>query len=89
MPLAQTGGMFSITKYIFEKTREAESEFMNHPNPTVLSCGGIYIPRRKIPDKITYQVLNLPNEQEPIKIYVGRRGAVNKLQEVLAKEILN
>lgn len=81
--------MFSITKYIFERTREAESDFVNHPNPTVLSCGGIYIPRRKTTDKLIYQVLNLPNEAEPIKIYTGRRGVLNKLNEVLAKEVLN
>lgn len=48
-----------------EKTREVEQKFLDHPNPTVLSCGGIYIPRKRTADKIIYQILNLANAQEP------------------------
>lgn len=81
--------MDSLTRLIFERTEEAERGFMNHPTPTVLSCGGIYIPRRKFPERIDYHVLNLANEKEPIKLYTGRRGIANALQEILAKEGLN
>lgn len=81
--------MFSITKLIFERTKEAEQGFLRSPNPTVLSCGGIYIPRRKQVEKICYHILNLANIKEPIKIYTGRRNLTNRLQEILAKEGLN
>lgn len=80
---------FSITQIIFERTKEAEKGFLDHPSPTVLSCGGIYIPRKKMSDKVFYQILNLANIKEPIKIYTGRGKFTNRLQEVLAKESLN
>lgn len=80
---------FSILQFLFERLREAETGFLENPNPTVLSCGGIYLPRRKLPAKVVFQVLNLANNQEPIKIYTGRHGKINLLQEVLSKEILN
>lgn len=81
--------MYSITELIFERAKEAEKGFVDHPSPTVLSCGGIYLPRRKIPEKVNYHVLNLANVKEPIKIYTGRRALTNTLQEILAKEGLN
>lgn len=80
---------YSITQILFERTKEAEKGFLDDPHPTVLSCGGIYLPRRKRTLKVAYQVLNLANEKEPIKIYTGRRSLPNFLQEVLAKEGLN
>lgn len=80
---------YSITQLIFERTQEAQRGFLDHPNPTVLSCGGIYLPRRKTPPRICYHVLNLANVKEPIKIYTGRRALTNALQEILAKEGLN
>ncbi|MBI4124722.1 MAG: hypothetical protein HY609_01215 [Deltaproteobacteria bacterium] len=81
--------MFSITELIFERTKEAEQGFCQTQNPTVLSCGGIYIPRRVDIQKIQYHILNLANTKEPIKIYTGRRNLTNRLQEILAKEGLN
>lgn len=78
-----------ITQIIFEKIKEAEAGLLQDRNPTVISCGGIYIPRKKIPDKIVFQVLNLANDQEPIKIYTGRHGRLHLLQDILAKEHLN
>lgn len=78
-----------MTRIIFEKIKEAESGFLQDQNPTVLSCGGIYLPRRKIPAKVVFQVLNLANDKEPIKIYTGRNGRMNFLQDILAKEYLN
>lgn len=80
---------FSITQFLFERLRETEAGFLNNPNPTVLSCGGIYLPRRKLSARVVFQVLNLANNREPIKIYTGRHGKINLLQEVLSKEILN
>ena len=79
----------SLTEMIFERTQKAEAGFLDEANPTILSCGGIYIPRRKLPAKIVYHVLNLANEKEPIKIYTGRSRMTNFLQQVLAKESMN
>lgn len=81
--------MFSITRLIFEKTKEAEQGLFDSQNPAVLSCGGIYLPRRKAIERICYHVLNLANTREPIKIYTGRRNLTNRLHEILAKEGLN
>ena len=79
----------TISKLIFERTEEAQKGFMGHKDPTVLSCGGIYLPRRKSANKVVYHVLNLANLKEPIKIYTGRRRFINQLAQVLAKEALN
>ncbi len=78
-----------ITQIIFEKIKEAEAGLLQDKSPTVISCGGIYIPRKKTPDKITFQVLNLANDREPTKIYTGRQGRFHLLQDILAKEHLN
>lgn len=57
-------------------------------NPTVLSCGGIYIPRRDIDDRILYQIITTPNQNEPVKVVTGARPR-NALNEVLLKESMN
>ncbi|OGQ04462.1 MAG: hypothetical protein A2W61_03580 [Deltaproteobacteria bacterium RIFCSPLOWO2_01_44_7] len=81
----------SITKLILQRTSEEGQGFMDHKNPAVLSCGGMYLPRPKtaLPPRVVYHVLNLANKQEPIKIYIGRRAITNLLHQVLAKEALN
>lgn len=80
----------NISRLIFERAAE-ESLFKERQHPTVLSCGGMYLPRTKsaFAPNTSYHVLNLANEKEPIKIYVGRRNPVNLLHQVLAKEALN
>lgn len=81
----------NITRLILERAAD-ESHFReDRQHPTVLSCGGMYLPRTKngFTPNVHYHVLNLANENEPIKIYVGRRGPVNLLHQVLAKEALN
>ena len=37
----------SITKLILQRTSEEGQGFMDHKNPAVLSCGGMYLPRPK------------------------------------------
>lgn len=57
-------------------------------NPTVLSCGGIYIPRRPEEQKIIYQIITTSDRNEPVKIMTGMRPR-NVLHEVLLKESMN
>lgn len=57
-------------------------------NPTVLSCGGIYIPRRGDEDRVLYQIITTSNKSEPVKVVTGARPR-NSLREVLLKESMN
>lgn len=81
----------SITRLILERTAIESQTVEQSQHPTVLSCGGMYLPRTKsaLPTPVCYHVLNLPNENEPIKIYVGRRHLTNLLHQILAKEGMN
>lgn len=58
-------------------------------NPMVLSCGGVYIPRRgqQIINR-EHHILTMPNAAEPIKIVAGLKPH-NVLHEVMQKESLN
>lgn len=81
----------SITRLILERAAE-ESQFSSPTEqPAVLSCGGMYLPRtpQTEPLKTHYHVLNLANEEEPIKVYVGRRRIMNQLHQILIKEGMN
>lgn len=83
--------MSSITRLILERAAEESRFYPVQNQPTVLSCGGMYLPRTRTngTERTNYHVLHLPNEEEPMKIYVGRRRPMNLLYEILAKEQLN
>jgi hypothetical protein len=72
-----------ILKRVFSCSDDIKSK-----NPTVLSCGGIYIPHRKRREQILYHILNTPSESEPVKVVAGARPR-NVLFEVLMKESMN
>ena len=81
----------SITKLILERAAEESQYASPIDQPAILSCGGMYLPRTRqtTPLKTHYHVLNLANEAEPIKVYIGRRRVMNQLHQVLIKEGLN
>lgn len=81
--------MSSITRLILERTAVESRHYPPTNHPAVLSCGGMYLPRTKDPAPVHYNILNLANEKEPIKIYVGRRRLTNLLYHILAKEAMN
>lgn len=58
------------------------------PSPTVLSCGGIYIPHRSREEQVLYNIITTSNRNEPVKVVTGVRPR-NQLYEVLFKESLN
>ncbi len=57
-------------------------------NPTVISCGGIYIPHQGGQQRTIYHVINTPSESEPVKVVAGARPR-NILREVMVKESMN
>ena len=81
----------TVTQLILQKAALEGERYLPNRNPTVLSCGGMYLPRPQnaLPPKIAYDVLNLANPKEPIKLYVGRRVLPNLLHQVLQKGTLN
>ncbi len=72
-----------ILKRIFSGNDDLKSD-----NPTVLSCGGIYIPHRKRREQVLYHILNTPSESEPVKVVAGATPR-NILFEVMMKESMN
>lgn len=79
----------SIARLILERAATEGTRLSENRKTTILSCGGMYLARSgQIPPTV-YHVLNLANQKEPIKIYVGRRGPVNQLHRALAKEAMN
>lgn len=86
-----SGPLKSISRFVVERATEESVRIPGSSNgPTVLSCGGLYLPKPKLNSnlKVTYQILNLANEREPTKVLSNQRP-VNVLQQVLAKESLN
>lgn len=79
-----------ITNLVVENVPTEPMNGMGGRNPTVLSCGGIYIPRPKPfdPKEEYFKIINIANEKEPTKV-VGSSVAINLLQEVLHKESMN
>ncbi len=79
-----------ITNLVVENVPEEPMGGMNGNNPTVLSCGGIYVPRPRPfnPKEEYFKIINIANENEPTKI-VGSSVAINLLQNVLHKESMN
>ena len=65
-----------------------DPESKNGASPTVLSCGGIYIPHRGEREEILYHVITTSCREEPVKVLTGARPR-NVLYEVLLKESMN
>ena len=74
---------------ILRELYERDPKELSQKNPMVLSCGGIYIPRknRKSP-KFEHHLLTTPNDSEPTKVVSGIRPK-NILKAVMDKEDLN
>lgn len=72
----------AILQQIFDPEKRGEV------NPTVLSCGGIYIPHRGSQERIPFQVITTSSQAEPVKVVTGARPR-NILYEVLLKESMN
>ena len=81
----------NLTKLILQRASEEGAGGAENRSPTVLSCGGMYLPRPKTttPPRIPYDVLHLANPKEPIKLYMGRPHLFNLLHQVLQKEVMN
>ncbi len=79
-----------ITNLVVENVPDESMGGLGRSNPTVLSCGGIYIPRPKPfdPKEEYFKIINIANDKEPTKI-VGSSVAINLLQNVLHKESMN
>lgn len=57
-------------------------------SPTVLSCGGIYIPHRQQEQRLIYHIITTSDNKEPVKVLTGAHPG-NILHEVLHKESMN
>lgn len=57
-------------------------------NPTVLSCGGMYIPHRDDACRVLYHIITTSRKDEPVKVVTGARPR-NALHDILFKESLN
>jgi hypothetical protein len=79
-----------LTNLVVEGLPEQPVNGLNNNNPTVLSCGGIYVPRPRPfdPKEEYFKIINIANEKEPTKI-VGAAVTINLLQNVLHKESMN
>lgn len=79
-----------MQELVVEHTQDPGLDGINAKNPTVLSCGGIFIPRPKQMGRNDelYKILNTTNKDEPTKLVTGSL-TLNILQEVLHKESMN
>ncbi|MBI4366977.1 MAG: hypothetical protein HY543_09185 [Deltaproteobacteria bacterium] len=77
-------------KLIIQRALDASTGRTNPQHPTVLSCGGIFVPRPRPlnPRDPLYHILNIPSEGQPVKV-VSALIHRNILQEVLSKDSLN
>ncbi len=66
-------------------------ETFNSGQPTVLSCGGIFIPKRRIPEEMKrwQQIINLPGTELSAKIFGFSSAGQSELDRVLSQEQLN
>ena len=86
-----SGSKESITHFIVQRVTEETCGNQASENPTVLSCGGMYLPRPKLnpqDSRVIYHILSLANQNEPTKIFTGRRP-INALFQILSKENMN
>ncbi|PIR17965.1 MAG: hypothetical protein COV46_01890 [Deltaproteobacteria bacterium CG11_big_fil_rev_8_21_14_0_20_49_13] len=79
-----------MQELVVEHTQDPGLDGVNTKNPTVLSCGGIFIPRPRPMGRNDelYKILNTTNKEEPTKLVTGSL-TFNILQEVLHKESMN
>lgn len=77
-------------KLIIQRALDASAGKTDGQNPTVLSCGGIYVPRPRPlnPRDPLYHILHTPSEARPVKV-VSAIIHQNILHGVLTKETLN
>lgn len=70
---------------------EGRGEPSNPGKPMVLSCGGIYLPRRVIPSRLKNwrQIINLPGSELSAKIFGFNPDAASPLENLLRKDFLN
>lgn len=70
---------------------QGRGEPSNNTKATVLSCGGIYIPRSEIPKdfKNWHQIINLPGPELSAKIFGFSPNPSDPLEGVLRKEFQN
>lgn len=73
---------------------EARGESAGETQTTVLSCGGIYIPQRSVPEhmKNWRQIINLPHSHLSAKIFAYEEGdeqEADPLEMILRQESLN
>jgi len=79
-----------MSELVVEQVSELNVGDQGNRNPTVLSCGGIYIPRPRPmgPNDEIYKIINIANQKEPTKVVCGS-FTMNLLQDVLHKESMN
>lgn len=65
-----------------------DPEVRDGASPTVLSCGGIYIPHRGRQEEILFHIITTSRSDEPVRVVAGARPR-NFLREVLLKESMN
>lgn len=75
---------------IVKQVSTTSPEHLSTQNPTVLSCGGMYIPQRAVSSTRLpqYHILNVANDQESAKVVSGG-GPRNILRQLMAKESMN
>lgn len=73
---------------IMERILDGSDLGAEHKNPTVISCGGIYIPHNKARERVLYHIINTASGEEPVKVVSGYRPR-NVLHEIMSKESKN
>jgi hypothetical protein len=68
--------------------RAFDPERRDGSSPTVLSCGGIYIPHRGCQEEILLHIITTSRADEPVRVVTGAKPR-NSLREVLLKESMN
>lgn len=73
-------------------TLKVGGETLGPPQGAVLSCGGIFFPRRTIPTELRtwHQIVNLPSNEQSAKIFGFNPPEPGQdLEEILLKDSLN
>lgn len=81
----------SMTQFIAERVAEESFNLKLNENPTLLSCGGMFLPKPKANPsnaRVRYHVVSVANKEEPTKVFSTRRN-VNALNNVSMKSNMN
>ena len=72
-------------------TLQGSTDGAQNPNTTVLSCGGIFVPRRRISMELKkwQQIIHLPGPDLSAKIFGSTFNSPDPLKQILLKETLN